>query len=189
MYDISTSSPYIEVLTKIDLLRGALRGLHFFSLSTLTVRRSPLRTAERARMPGTAFSVFFFFSKFKFVRAFWGDVEILASLMFKTPVFWEHGIPPGHTPPFVSCGTVQLFFERNFHHTRGPSLRMSAWLVTSSTQLRPAAYSASSAAQRRAVPFPGVPCRTVRHCAMLCDAVRCCAVRVVCFAVYLLSFC
>ena len=52
---------------------------------------------------------------------------------------------------------------------------ISAWLITSSAQLRPAA-------QRCAVPCPDVPCRAVGYCAMpcggvLCDAVRCCAVR------------
>ena len=77
-----------------------------------------------------------------------------------------------------------LFFfvvARSFHHTRGPSLMTSVWLITSLAQLRAAAPScASSAAQRRAVPFPGVPWRflpcVVRYCAVLRGVVRCCAV-------------
>ena len=55
----------------------------------------------------------------------------------------------------------------------------SAWLITSSAQLRLAAHSSatsSSASQRRAVPFPGVPRRSLPCGAVLCDAVRCCAV-------------
>ena len=44
----------IQLLTNIDLLRGPEMPPLFFAF-TLTVRRSPLRTAERARMPETAF--------------------------------------------------------------------------------------------------------------------------------------
>ena len=99
------------------------------------------------------------------------------------------------SPPSVTCGTVQPFFERSFHHTRRPSLIISAWLITSSAQLRPAApSSASSAAQLRAVPFPGAPWRALPCGAVLCNAVRYCAMLcgVVCCAVWvsaLLSLC
>ena len=55
-------SQSIQLLTNIDLLRGDEKP-SFFSLSILTSRHSPLRSAERARMPETAlFSpVMFFF--------------------------------------------------------------------------------------------------------------------------------
>ena len=157
---------------QISISWEALGGLHFFSLSTLTWRHSPLWKAERAWMPETALLSAFTFCFLK-IQAFksplFGEFEIFASPLFKTPFLG--GIPhTTRTPsPVVTCGTVQLFFARKFHHTRGPSLMISARLITSSAQLRPAA-------QRRAVTFPGVPCRAVPYCAMLCGPVPCCAV-------------
>ena len=67
---------------------------------------------------------------------------------------------------------------------------ISGWLITSSAQLRPAAHSsarsASSAAQRRVVPFPCVAWCAL--CGVLrCGAVPCCAV--VNALLYLLSIC
>ena len=72
------------------------------------------------------------------------------------------------------------FFSGVSLHTRAPADDLS---LAHHIIIRPAAHRrASSAAQRRAVPFPGVPFRAVRYCAMLCVAVLCCAVRVFCFA-------
>ena len=129
------------------------------------------------RTPETALlSVVILFFKLQVLKSFFGDCFFFQSRL--KLLFW--GIPHITLTPFsfVTCGTVQLFFERRFHHNRGPSLMISAWLITSSAQLRPAAHSsASSAAQRRAVLFPGLPCRALPCGALLlCVAVRCCAV-------------
>ena len=179
----------IHLLTNIDLLRGPERP-PLFSLPTLTSRHSPLRTAERAGMPETTLlSAFLFFSKFQFKVLFGGKLKFLLPLCLKLLFFGSstHTTCTWTTSPFVTYGTVQLVFEQSFHHTRGPNLMISGRLITSSSaQLRTAAHSsASSAARRHAVPFPGVPCRAFLCGAVLCDAVQCCAVlcRGECFAV------
>ena len=139
------------------------------------------------------------FSKFKFKNPFWGGVEIFAYHKFKTPSFLGISRTAWTPPPFATSGTVQLFFSfflrvfivscKKLYHARGPSLMISAWLIPSSTQLRTAAHSsASSAAKRRAVPFPRVPCRALPCGPVLCGAVRWCtvlcrAVHGQCFAV------
>ena len=66
----------IQLLTNIGLLRGPERH-PLFSLSTPSSRHSPLRTAERARMPETALlSAFIFFFAFKFQRFFFWELKI-----------------------------------------------------------------------------------------------------------------
>ena len=129
-------------------------------------------------MPETALlSAFMFFFKIQvFKSPFLDKLNFLLPLGSKLLFL---GIP--HTTwtplPLVTCGTVQCFFERSFHHTRGPSPMISAWLVTSSAQLRPAALAQQrSAVQCRSLACPAVRCGTVRCCAVLRDAVPCCAV-------------
>ena len=87
----------IQLLTNIGLLKGP-EIPPFFSLSTLTSRHSPLRTAERAQMPETALlSAFMFcFRNSRFLKHFFFEVEVFAFPMIKAPVFWEYCILPGH---------------------------------------------------------------------------------------------
>ena len=96
-------------------------------------------------------------------------------------------------PAFLRFLRVSIVFARSFHHARRGRSQVgsSHHQPLSSAQRCTAALaqqrSASSAAQRRAVAFPGVPwcalvcpavrCGTaVRCCAVLCGAVPCCAV-------------
>ena len=107
--------------------------------------------------------------------------------MFKTPVFWEYHILPGHRL-FRYMRNGPAFLCESFHHTRGPSLMISAWLITSSAHLRPAAPPQQrSAVQCRSRACPGVRCGTVRCCAVLWGAVACCAL--VSVLLYILLFC
>ena len=103
----------IQLVTNIDLLRSPARP-PFFSLSTLTLRHYPLRTAERARMPETALLFFFFFQNSRLKKSSWGGVEFFASPTVLNSCFL--GIPHATwTPPLlVSCGTVQLLFDSSF---------------------------------------------------------------------------
>ena len=88
-------------------------------------------------------------------------------------IFGLSGRPTWTPPPFVTCGTVQLFFGffllvffcscMKLHHTK------SQLCVIITAQLR-------SAAQRRAVPRGAVLCRSLPCGAVLCSAVPCCAV-------------
>ena len=181
----------IQLLTNIDLLRDPERPPSFL-LSTLTLRHSLLRTAERARMPETALlSAFIFYFQNSILK-----VHFLGNLKFLLPIclnscFWEYHILPGHRLLSLLAERSGFSLNEAFINTGGPSLMISPWLITSSSaQLRPEALaqqrSASSAAQRRAVPYPAVPCRALPcpavpcHAlpcgAVLCDAVRCCAV-------------
>ena len=70
----------VQLLTNIHLLRGPERP-PFFSLSTLTSRHYPLRTAEWARMPETApLSAFVYFVQdLSFKVLFLWEVEFCAS--------------------------------------------------------------------------------------------------------------
>ena len=90
------SSLCIELLTNIDLLRGPERP-PFLSLSTPTSRHSPLRTAERARIPETALLSVFFFKIRVFIieKLFCGKWKFLLPPSVKL-LFWECHILPGH---------------------------------------------------------------------------------------------
>ena len=74
-------------------------------------------------MPETALlRAFMFFFKFQvFNSIFLGEVEILASLMFETPVYWEYHILPGHRLFSVLAERSSFSFNESFHHTRGPA--------------------------------------------------------------------
>ena len=135
---------------------------------------------------------YFYFSNLSFNSPFFGEDENFASPMLKTPVFWEYHIPAAtyhlNTASFRYLQNGPAFFERSFHYTQRSQpddISLAHHIISS--ELRPAApSSASSAAQRRAVLFHGVPWRAMRYCCgMLCGVVRCCAVlcRRECFAV------
>ena len=108
------------------------------------------------------------------------------------------GGPTWTPPPFITCGTVQLFFDfftyYIFSCTKCHAIP-EAWRIIRSAPLSRAHRSASPAVQRRAVPREAVPCRALPcparalPCparALPCGTVRCCAMlcRAACFLLY-----
>ena len=103
-------------------------------------------------------------------------MEVLTLVFFLRGLGW---CIPGLSGPLIwtthlsiICGTVQIFFDFFLH--------LFCSSCTSSVQ-RAAHRSASSAAQRHAVPCPAVPCRALavqcgilRRCVVSCRAVACC---------------
>ena len=168
---------YIQLLTSIDLLRGPERP-PFFELPTLTLRHSPLQTAERARMHETALlsAFIFFFQNSGLKVLFWGKLKFLLppclKLLFSGNITYYLD---SASVRYLRNGPVFLRTKLSSNQRSQPDISLAHHII-SSAQLRPAAHgSASSSAQRRAVPFPGVPWRALACGAVLCDAMRCCA--------------
>ena len=100
---------------------------------------------------------------------------MFASPKFKTLVLWEYHILPGHRllsllaerssfSLISSCSRFFLQLQEAFIIPRGPSLMISARLITSSAQLRTAALYI---AYRSAASCGAVHCAAVRCCFML----------------------
>ena len=84
-----------------------------------------------------------------------------------------------------------MIVARSFHHntrqrSQSDDLSLAHHIIISSAPPSSAQPRCSSAAQRRAVPFPEVPCRALPCGPVLCGDVRCCAVlcRGECFPEY-----
>ena len=153
----------VQLPTNIDLLRGPVRP-PFFSLSTLTLSRSPLRTAERARMPETALlSAFSFFFPNSGVKVlFFGRLDFLLPLSFKLLLFgntiyyldtvsfrYLRNGPSFLRFPFTFCMIVARSFHHNTRQGSQPDdLSLAHHIIISSAPPRSAQQRYSSAAQR-----------------------------------------
>ena len=168
------------ILTNIK----ASRGLKFFSLSILNLRHSPLRAAERARMPEPALlsasQILILFFKIQVLRSFLGGkLNFLLPLSLKL-LFFGNTTYYLDTPPFRYLRNGPSFFDffldvffssctkLSSYQRPQPdylslahltSLIISAWLISPSAQLHPAVL----AQQRSAVQCHSLPC-TVVHC-------------------------